>query len=323
MDTSRFILQPVIQFKDTGVHTTKFEIAPLNRGYAQSIGNTLRRILLSSIPGAAIVSVKFDGVNHELSTIKGVRDDVLSIMMKLKKIRIKINSGEQANLYLNIKKEGKIFAGDFEISGDAEIVNPELEITELNKGAELDIECLVETGFEYLPVEDRQNEEMPEGYFPLDALFSPVLSVSYFVEDARVGQITNLDKLILEIKTDGTITPIRALEKAIEMLSFSVENFMNAISKATPSETESKKSQIVEENLKSAQIKDQQKNVKSLTVDEIGLSPRTLNALKNNLVNTVDDIVKIGREKISTLKGIGGKALKEVFERLEELGIKI
>ncbi len=323
MDTSRFILQPNIQFRDLGENFTRFEISPLNRGYGESIGNALRRILLSSIPGASIVSVKFSGVNHELSTIKGVRDDVLSIMMKLKKIRIKVKSGEQANLYLNIKKAGKVFAKDFEISGDAEIVNGDLEITELNSDGELEIECLVETGFEYLPVEDRQNEDIVEGYFPVDALFSPVLNVSFSVEDARVGQITNLNKLILEIKTDGTVSPMNALKHAIDMFSFSAENFSSAISKASPLEGEKKKSQIIEENLKSTQLKEQQKNVKSLTVDEIGLSPRTLNALKNNLVNSVEDIIKIGREKISTLKGIGGKALKEIFERLEELGVKI
>jgi len=325
------ILKPKVSYKEEGNNTGSFEILPLNKGYGYTLGNIFRRVLLSSIEGAAITSVRIEGAKHELSSLDGVKDDVLTIMLRLKKLVIKINGQtKKVNLYLEKSKRGKVYAGDFNISGDAEIINGDMEITEITgENKTLIIEAIAEKGFGYLPVEDRQNEVLPVDFFQVDAIFSPVLSVRYYVENTRVGQVTSLDKLILSIKTDGSISPRTAFENAIKILIESFTNIENSLSILAISFKHESSEEItygsVEEKRsnKITMPTDKGNSINSKPIDELSLSQRTVNALKNNGVLLVDDILKLGPKGISQLKGVGEKAIAEVTERLKDFNINL
>lgn len=290
-----------------------FTVSPLPPGYGTTIGNSFRRILLSSLPGASVTGLKIDGVNHEYSTIKGVKDSILDITLNLKLLNIKKSTTEPSILTLSANKEGIVRAKDIKCPSEIEILNPDLYITTLEKGAKLNIELHVEKGVGYLPSAQRQKDNTDPGLIIVDGIFSPVKKVRYEVEANRVGQMTNLDKLTLEIMTDGSISPEDALKFASNILQsyFSLFNQENVIvEEAFMSDFKkiAEKEQADEKN---------KPNQEAYTPIEIlGFSPRTLNALINGGIGSVEQLSKCTESKLTNLRGFGKKALGEVATAL-------
>ena len=284
-----------------------FVVEPLHSGYGMTLGNSLRRVILSSLGGAAVTAVKIDSVAHEFSTIEGVKEDVVEIILNLKKLRFRVFSDEPQFLVLNASKKGAVTAADIKTTADVEVVNPDQLIATLDKDkVMLGMEIKVEKGRGYVPVENREAEKLEVGMIAVDALYSPIVRVRYSVENTRVGQMTDLDRLTMEIETDGTITPHDAIRQAAENL---VEHFrvvagnMSAegAAVAAPAAIDSGSSKI--------------------NIEEINLSPRTSNALINNDIKSVKDLLKLSDTELRELKGFGSKAYEEVKEKIAELGI--
>ncbi len=291
--------------EDQGNKAT-FAIEPLHSGYGMTLGNSLRRVILSSLGGAAVTAVKIDSVSHEFSTIEGVKEDVVEIILNLKKLRFRVYSDEPQFIVLTKSGKGPVTAADIKTTSDVEVVNPDQLIATLdNDKVKLGMEIKVEKGRGYVPVENREAEKLEVGMIAVDALYSPVARVRYNVENTRVGQMTDLDRLVMEIETDGTITPHDAIRQAAEIL---VEHFQvvagNPITDAT--------AQAHEERTESGAGK--------ISVEEINLSPRTTNALVNNDIKTVKDLLKLSDTELRELKGFGSKAYDEVKEKMAELG---
>jgi len=309
-------------------------LEPLHTGYGVTLGNALRRALLSSLPGAAITAVKIKGVEHEFSTVPGVKEDVISIILNLKKVRIRSHKAEPVTLTLEKKGEGPVTAGDFAKSGDVEIANPDMVIaTVTDKDAGFTMDVTVEQGRGYVPVEDREKEELPIGTIAIDSIFTPVRNVSLDVSAARVGQITNFDKLTMVIETDGTITPKEAVERAAQLLVDHLTLFTTDLK----IESDTEKRTILEaapvapaaaapvvaegeatpaEPVKSA-------DALELAIEELGLATRTLNALHNNDVKKIKDIVKMSEQELADLQGLGGKALAEITKALKQFDLSL
>ncbi len=291
-----------------------FTVSPLPPGYGITVGNAFRRVLLSSLPGACITGVKIDGVTHEYSTIKGVKDSVLDITLNLKLVRLKKTSVEPTLISLSANKEGEVFAKDLKISSDIEIMNPDQYITTLEKGAKLSMELKVEKGVGYVPVSIKQKTDIDPNLILLDSIFSPVKKVRYDVEATRVGQMTNLDKLVLEIMTDGSVNPDDALKFSSNILQsyFSLFNkeqvmveaeYMSDFEKISEKEEQEEKNKPVQEAYTPIEI--------------LGFSPRTLNALINGGIGSIEQLSKCTESKLTNLRGFGKKALTEVKEALE------
>jgi DNA-directed RNA polymerase subunit alpha len=284
-----------------------FEITPLYPGYGMTLGNSLRRVILSSLPGAAVTAVKIDGVSHEFSTIKNVKEDVVEIILNLKQLNVKMFTDEEQTLTLEASGEGVVKAKDFKANSNVEIVNPDLVIATLdNKSAKLNMTLTIEKGRGYVPVEKRDGGKVAIGMIAVDALYSPIKRVRYNVESTRVGQMTNLDKLIIEVETNGVITPEEAVSQASEIL---VDHFNVLAGKEV----------AVKKNEEEVEVKPEAGS--DILVEEINLSPRTTNALLNNDIKTVSDILKLTDNELKTLKGFGTKAYEEVKEKIVELGL--
>ncbi|HSX01172.1 MAG TPA: DNA-directed RNA polymerase subunit alpha [Candidatus Saccharimonas sp.] len=283
-----------------------FAIEPLYSGYGMTLGNSLRRVILSSLGGAAVTAVKIDSVAHEFSTINGVKEDVVEIILNLKKLRFRVYSDEPQFLMLTHSGRGPVTAAAIKTTSDVEIVNPDQVIATLdNDKVKLGMEIKVEKGRGYVPVEHREAEKLEVGMIAVDALYSPVARVRYSVENTRVGQMTDLDRLVMEIETDGTITPHDALRQAAEVL---VEHFQvltgNPVSTAAAEPAEDRA----------------EAGAAKINIEEINLSPRTTNALINNDIKTVKDLLKLSDAELRELKGFGTKAYDEVKEKVAELG---
>ncbi|RJO60026.1 DNA-directed RNA polymerase subunit alpha [candidate division WS5 bacterium] len=299
---------PEVKKIESKGNTGVFSIEPLHPGYGMTLGNSLRRVLLSSLEGSAVTSIKIEGVLHEFSTIPNIKEDVVEIIMNIKKLRVKSLSDESEYITLSKTGVGKVTAADIKTNQNVEVLNPDLHIATLdNKNAKLDMELKIDKGRGYVTVEKRKKEKLGVGFIALDALYSPTRRVRYSVESTRVGQMTNLDKLILEIETDGTMTPEEALSRSAEIL---VDHFLVISGKES---VELKKPEVNEEESESASA--------GIMVEEINLSPRTTNALLNNDLKTVDDILKRSFDELKNLKGFGAKAYDEVIEKLDELGL--
>jgi len=283
-----------------------FAIEPLYSGYGMTLGNSLRRVILSSLGGAAVTAVKIDTVAHEFSTIEGVKEDVVEIILNLKKLRFRVYSDEPQFIMLSASGRGPVTAGQIKGNSDVEIVNPELVIATLdNDKAKLGMEIRVEKGRGYVPVEHREAEKLEVGMIAVDAIYSPVQRVRYNVENTRVGQVTDLDRLNLEIETDGTISPAEAMRQAAEIL---VEHFQ--VVAGTP-------------GVNSAPVAGDDRveaSAAKLGIEEINLTPRTTNALVNNDIKTVKDLLQLSDAELRGLKGFGSKAYDEVKEKIAELG---
>jgi DNA-directed RNA polymerase subunit alpha len=284
-----------------------FVVEPLHPGYGMTLGNSLRRVILSSLGGAAVTAVKIDSVAHEFSTIEGVKEDVVEIILNLKKLRFRVFSDEPQYLVLTASKKGEVTAADIKATADVEIVNPEQILATLDKDkTKFGMEIKVEKGRGYVPVENREAEKLEVGMIAVDALYSPIARVRYNVENTRVGQMTDLDRLVMEIETDGTITPHDAIRQAAEIL---VEHFRVVAGNLA-----------VEDASHSSSDHSDSSSAK-INIEEINLSPRTTNALINNDIKSVKDLFKLSDTELRELKGFGSKAYDEVKAKIVELGI--
>lgn len=298
-----------------------FEIEELYPGYGLTVGNALRRTILSSLPGAAITSVKIRGVNHEFSTIPGIMEDVVEIILNLKQIRFKLYGDEAQTAHIKARGEKEIKAKDITYPTQVEVANPDAHIATLtSKDVSLEIEMRVEKGLGYSAVESRKKEKQEIGSIAIDAIFSPVKKINYEVENMRVGDRTDYDRLIIDIETDGTITPEEALEKAATIL---IDHYKII---ALPIRKAAKKDQIEEEK-ESAAVKieetPEEDDVSKTKIEALKLSTRTYNVLSENHVKTVGGLVKYSETELLKLEGLGDKAVKEIRKALGKLGLTL
>jgi DNA-directed RNA polymerase subunit alpha len=292
----------------------KFIAEPFEAGYGHTVGNSLRRVLLSSIEGAAISSIKIDGVNHEFQSIDGVVEDVTEIVLNLKKVLIISHKRETISLSVKATKAGAITAGDIQPDANIQIVNPDQVICTLDSKRTFEAEIEIKTGRGYCPGEQNKKEEQPIGVIPIDSLFSPVRLVKYAVENTRVGQITDYDKLILEIWTDGRITPDDALKQAASILNHHLDVFDRVSEEAY--EFESQQSEVSEEQNKLRKLL-------NMSVNEIELSVRAANCLNNANITTVGELAMKTEQEMLKYRNFGKKSLNEIKEKLEALGLSL
>ncbi len=289
----------------------KFECEPLERGFGITLGNALRRVLLSSLQGSAITSVKIDGVLHEFSTIPGVLEDVTDVILNLKEVRFKVaGDGNLRRVYIEKDGEGRVRAGDIQAGAHVDILNPEQHICTLAKDAKLRMELTVKQGKGYVPAEKNLEENQPIGTIPIDAIFSPIRKVSYAVTQARVGQITDYDKLTLEIWSDGSVKPEDALAYAAKILKDQLSVFINFEEETETTEEEIRTEPSFNENL-------------FRSVDELELSVRSANCLKNADIRYIGELVQKTEQEMLKTKNFGRKSLNEIKEILSEMGLSL
>lgn len=289
----------------------KFVVEPLERGYGTTLGNSLRRILLSSLPGSAITTVQIENVLHEFSTIPGVLEDTTEIILNLKQLSMKIHSDEPQKLVIIAAGNGVVTAGDIKIPADVEVLNPDLHIATLEEGARLYMEITAATGRGYVTAERNKKPNQPLGVIPVDSLFSPIKRVNYKVEDTRVGQHTDYDRLILEVWTDGSVRPDEAVSLGGKILSKNLSLFINLTEKV--------------DEVEIADDKDEDESGKPLemTIEELDLSVRSYNCLKRAGINTVQDLINKTEDEMMKVRNLGKKSLEEVQNKLDELTLKL
>ena len=288
----------------------KFVVEPLERGFGTTLGNSMRRVLLSSLPGYAITSVKIDGVLHEFSTIPHVKEDVTEIVLNLKNVILKIHDENPKTLYIEASGEGEITAGDIKHDADVEILNPELHIAYLDEGASVNMELTADNGRGYVPCDrNKQLMELPIG--TIDSIYTPVLKVNYTVENTRVGQQTDLDKLILDVETDGTIPADEAASLAAKILNEHLNLFVDLSEEMGNAEI------MVEKD------DDGKEKVLEMTIEELDLSVRSFNCLKRAGINTVEDLIGKSEEDMMKVRNLGRKSLDEVVNKIASLGFKL
>jgi len=294
--------------EENGSNCATFNIEPLHAGYGNTLGNSLRRVLLSSIEGAAVVAFKIEGTTHEFTTVPGVVEDVVDIMLNIKNIRLKCFSDEPVELRLEKKGAGAVTAGDIKTTADVEIVNPDQIICNIDDPKKsIIIDFVVESGRGYQTIENSSAKRLHSDMIAVDAIFSPVLRVRYKIEATRVGQETNLDKLIISVETDGSLTPRDAFEQAAAILV----NQYTALAGST----------VVAAAPALGQETNEDASELNTPIEELNLTARTANALINNEIRTVHDLVTLSEQDLRELKGFGSKALDEVKEKLAELEI--
>lgn len=301
----------LVQVDDHSASSATFVVEPLHSGYGMTLGNSLRRVLLSSIAGAAVTSFRIEGVTHEFSTVKGIKEDVVDIMQNLKGVRFRVYGDEVQNLRIVKEGKGVVTARDIQVNADVEIVNPDHVIATIDdEKGKLVMDLVVETGRGYRPIEEGGAKKGSD-YIALDAIFSPVLRVRYKVENTRVGHMTDLDKLIITITTDGSITPRDAFEEAAAIL---VNQFTALAGKTrieSPELSAASSSNRLSDSDEPAAL--------NTPIEDLNLSARTTNALVNNDIHTLKDLFALSDAELRDLKGFGSKALDEVKEKLAEL----
>ena len=293
----------------------KFVVEPLERGYGTTLGNSLRRIMLSSLPGAAVSQVKIEGVLHEFSSIPGVKEDVTEIIMNIKSLAIKNTSetNEAKTAYIEFEGEGVVTAGDIQVDSDIEIMNPDLVIAHLNGGADskLSMELTITKGRGYVSADKNKNDELPIGVIAIDSIYTPVERVNLTVQNTRVGQITDYDKLTLDVHTNGTLDPDEAVSLAAKVLSAHLSLFID-----------------LSENAKTAEVMvehddNEKEKVLEMNIDELELSVRSYNCLKRAGINTVEELCNRTPEDMMKVRNLGRKSLEEVLAKLKELGLEL
>lgn len=294
----------------------KFICEPLERGYGTTIGNGLRRMLLSSLEGAAITSIKIDGVLHEFSTIEGVRDDVTNIVLNLKQLCLKMNGSEPKTIRIEAEGEMEVTGKDIIHDDDIEVLNPDLHIATLNEDGRLNMEMTVQRGHGYVPAERNKKADDVIGLIPIDSIFSPVLRVNYTVQDTRVGNVMDYDKLILDVWTNGSISPEEAVAKAANIFITHLRLFQSMDS-AIQEEEEEEEEIIVEPE------EDETSKALEMTIEELDLSVRSFNCLKRAEINTVADLVAKTEDDMMKVRNLGRKSLDEVKKKLDELGLSL
>ncbi|MBE5854654.1 MAG: DNA-directed RNA polymerase subunit alpha [Lachnospiraceae bacterium] len=293
----------------------RFVVEPLERGYGITLGNSLRRIMLSSLPGAAVSQVKIDGVLHEFTSLEGVKEDVTEIIMNIKSVAIKSNSDsdEPKTAYIDFRGEGVVHASDIQVDQDIEIMNPDQVIATLSDGknSKLYMELTITKGRGYVGADRNKNNEAPIGVIPVDSIYTPVERVNVSVENTRVGQVTDYDKLTLDVYTNGTLGPDEAVSLAAKVLSEHLSLFID-----------------LSENAKSAEVmiekeSDEKGKVLEMSIDELELSVRSFNCLKRAGINTVEELVNKTPDDMMKVRNLGRKSMEEVIAKLEELGLSL
>lgn len=301
-----------------------YEVEGLYPGYGHTLGNSLRRIILSSLPGSAIVSVKIEGVDHEFSTMEGVREDVINILLNLKKIRIKMDTDEPQTIYLKVKGEREVKAEDIETPGQIEILNPDLVIAHTtSKSASLNIEMRVQRGLGYIPKEIIEKDRIDIGAISLDAIFSPIRRVNYEVEDMRVGERTNFNRLKMFIETDGTMTPREVFEKSVIIMIKQLKAIVGFQEEEENVIDISDKEAKNNGNHESADDDSTDKEFFKTRIESLGLSVRTENALKNASIRTVGGLTRKKEEDVLKIEGLGKKGLDEIKKVLKNNNISL
>ncbi len=311
---------PKIKTESVSDNHAVFSISPLPSGYGMTVGNALRRVLLSSLPGAAVTGVKIDGVTHEYATLSGVKDSVLDIILNIKQLQLKKHSKEKETVKLSVSKEGEVTAKDIDASSDIEVLNPKLAITSItDKKAKLNIEMTVEKGVGYVPASLRKKTNSDVGFIQVDAIYSPVVKVRYDVEDTRVGQRTDLDKLTLEIETNGSLSPEDAMKFAASVLKSYFDLFLVA-EEEIEADFRSDFQKVKEKEMMEEQEEEAKKEAYT-PIEILNFSPRTLNALINGGIGSIEQLVKCNPSKLGNLRGFGKKAMDEVADALATKGL--
>ena len=289
----------------------KYVVEPLERGYGITLGNALRRIMLSSLPGTAATAIKIAGVQHEFSTIPGVKEDVTQIVLNVKGITAKLHSPGTKRVYIQASGEGEVTAGDIKADGEVEILNPELHIATLSADATLNMELTLSHGRGYVPADRNKPEQTIIGVIPVDSLYSPVNRVNYTVENTRVGNMTDYDKLTLEVWTDGTISARDAVSLGAKILCDHLVLFTDL------SDTVGTRSTVVEKP------ETQRDKVLEMTIEELDLSVRSFNCLKRANINTVEDLISKTEDEMMKVRNLGRKSLEEVINKLNMMGLSL
>lgn len=289
----------------------KFVVEPLERGYGTTLGNSLRRILLSSLPGAAVTSVKIDGILHEFSTIPGVKEDVTEIILNLKKLSVRLNGENTKRAIINAVGPKEVTAGDIIADSELEIHNPDLHIATLEENASLVMEINIARGRGYVPAELNKTENMPIAMIPVDSIFTPVSRVNFSVEDTRVGHVTDFDRLVLEIWTDGSIDPKESVSIGAKIMQEHLKLFIDLTDSMDAVEI------MVEKE------EDQKEKALEMTIEELELSVRSFNCLKRASINTVEELTHRTEEDMMKVRNLGKKSLDEIKNKLDELGLSL
>lgn len=296
-----------------------FIVEPFYPGYGTTVGNALRRVLLTSLPGAAITAFKVVGVDHEFSTIEGIKEDVVEIMLNLKNLRFVLHQEEPVMIKLKADKTGEVTGKNIELPSSVELVNPDQHIATITSKTTLEMDIQIEKGRGYILSENSQAKELPIGMIAVDSVFSPIRRCSIQVQNTRVGERVDYDKLTLELETDGTIDAREAMKQASQILLDQFSIF--GAEPSTPAEVEEKEEAEVKEEAKETGEEDLDK-IKNLSIDEINLSIRTNNALTQNNIKKIKDILAIGRESLLEMKGVGERAVTEIADKLDDLGLE-
>ena len=295
-----------------GRHSAKYILEPLYRGYGNTIGNALRRILLSSIPGSAIKGLRIDGVLNEFSTIPGVKEAVTDIILNVKEIVVELDEPGEKKMFLSVKGPKVITAADIKVEAGIKIINPEQVIATVTTDKEINMEFLVDSGEGFVVSDEIDTESWPIGYLAVDAIYTPIKKVNYRVEDTMVGRVTNYDKLVLEISTDGSIEIQDALSYAVELLKIHVNPFTNIgnnMSKFRGNEDEATTMSAETEN-----------NIEDMKIEELDFTVRSYNCLKKAGVNTISDLTSMSYIELLKIKNLGRKSLNEIIDKMKELG---
>ena len=289
----------------------KYVIEPLERGYGTTLGNSLRRVLLSSLPGTAVTSIRISGIQHEFSAIPGVKEDVTEIVLNIKRIIARLHSDEPKTVYIEASGEGEVTAGDIKADGEVEILNPELHIATLGPDASLSMELTLDHGRGYVPADKNKNPQQIIGTIPVDSIYTPVLKVNYAVENTRVGNQTDFDKLTLEVWTDRTISPRDAVSLGAKILVDHFTLFTDL------SDSNGSRSTVVEK------VETQRDKVLEMTIEELDLSVRSFNCLKRANINTVEDLISKTQDEMIKVRNLGRKSLEEVEHKLAMMGLSL
>lgn len=302
-----------VELKSDGKYG-KFVLAPLERGYGITLGNSLRRVLLSSLPGVAVNAVKIGGVHHELSTIPGVKEDVTEIILAIKGLTAKLYGDGPKVVYIEAEGECEVTAGDIKTDSEVNILDPGMHIATLGKDAKLYMEITIDRGRGYVSAERNKQQmggNMPIDVIAVDSIYTPVLKVNYKVEDTRLGQVTDFDKLTIEVWTDGTISAKEALSQAANLLNEHLKLFVDLSEEANIAEV------LVEQDDKGKE------KILEMTIEELDLSVRSFNCLKRAGINTVDDLINKSEEEMMKVRNLGKKSFDEVKEKLQSLGFDL
>ena len=290
----------------------KFVMEPLERGYATTLGNSMRRVLLSILPGAAITGIKIDGVVHEFSTIPGVKEDVTEIILNIKGIIAKLHSDDVKKVYIEAEGPCVVTADSIKADSEVEILNPELHIATLDEGAKLNMELTIDKGRGYVPADQNKPAQTVVGFIPVDSIYTPVLKANFSVDNTRVGNVTDKGKLTLEVWTDGSIRANEAVSMSAKVLMEHLEIFLDLTEGASEAD-----SIMAEKN------NNEKEKVLDLTIDELDLSVRSFNCLKRAGINTVEDLINKSEEDMMKVRNLGRKSLEEVIAKLNSFGFTL